>query len=457
MLVYFVNHSSALDHLGGSERSLFRLIDEWLAADPDLEPYFITKSPPGLVVAELEKRGWGYTALTYRGWAVPPHDAHPDQVAYHARDDYLATQEIVRLMEERRPDLVVTNTLVAPWGAFAAKILGIPHAWMVREFGDLDHGLAFTNGRENTLSDIGLLSEAVFANSSAIRDHLATFMPAEKISIVYPTVDTDAVLAQSQESLPTPAFASDAEALTVTVVGRLAPSKGQWRVIEAVGQLHDSGIRADVCFVGASMQPEYQDRLADRARELGIAHQVTFVGEQENPFPFAAAADVCITPSSHEAFGRTTLEYMWLGKPVIATNRGGSTELVHDGVTGFLVDPDGVSDLADRLARYAQAPRLVADHGRAARERAATFAAPDVSNAAAIERLRQLVGAPAYRLPNIARQWLALPTTGRSRRRTAGATVKYFGRVLVIRARNFVRDPIGSSRRRLAALRASRG
>lgn len=128
MLVYFVNHSSALDHLGGSERSLFRLIDEWLAADPDLEPYFITKSPPGLVVAELEKRGWGYTALTYRGWAVPPHDAHPDQVAYHARDDYLATVKIVRLMEERRPDLVVTNTLVAPWGAFAAKILGIPHA-----------------------------------------------------------------------------------------------------------------------------------------------------------------------------------------------------------------------------------------------------------------------------------------------------------------------------------------
>ena len=42
----------------------------------------------------------------------------------------------------RRPDLVVTNTVVAPWGAFAAKALGIPHAWFVREYGDLDRSEA---------------------------------------------------------------------------------------------------------------------------------------------------------------------------------------------------------------------------------------------------------------------------------------------------------------------------
>lgn len=457
MLVYFINHSSALDHLGGSERSMFRLIEEWVSTDADFEPFFVTKLPRGLVIDELEARGWPYLALPYRGWAVPPHDAHPDQVAFHAPADNAATLAIIEQMETRRPDLVVTNTLVAPWGAIAAKVLGIPHVWMVREFGDLDHGLEFVNGRAETLSDIGLLSEAVLANSLAIRDHLAQYMPAEKISVVYPTVDVDVVRSLAGETTARTPFASAGAHLRVTVVGRLAPSKGQWRVIEALGTLAAEGVHPHVCFVGATMQPEYDAVLMKRAQELGIADQVAFAGEQTNPFPFVTAADVCITPSSQEAFGRTTLEYMWLGKPVIATNAGGSAELIDSGATGFLVDPDSNDDIADRLRQYSVDRALVAAQGAAAALRAAGFAKPEVTNPAAIERMRSLVGKPAYRLPHVVRLWLSLPVAGSKRRRPVGVTTRYLGRVFVIRARNFVRDPIGSSRRRIAALRGGRG
>ena len=59
-------------------------------------------------------------------------------------------------------------------------------------------------------------------------------------------------------------------------------------------------------------------------------------------------ADIVLSTSSKEpeAFGRTTVEAMAMGKPVIATAHGGSLETVVDGETGWLVNPSDPEDLA---------------------------------------------------------------------------------------------------------------
>ena len=54
-----------------------------------------------------------------------------------------ATVAIAKLLQHIKPDLVVTNTIVAPCGAFASKFLGIPHVWYIHEFLEEDHGLTF--------------------------------------------------------------------------------------------------------------------------------------------------------------------------------------------------------------------------------------------------------------------------------------------------------------------------
>ncbi|WP_161494125.1 glycosyltransferase family 4 protein [Microcella alkaliphila] len=448
MLVYFVNHSSAIDHLGGSERSLLKLIDDWIAAEPTLEPYFITRAPAGLLVEELRARSWAYSLVPYSGWAVPPHEADCESVAYRASKDYLAVKTIRRLMESRRPDLVVTNTLVAPWGAFVAQSLGIPHAWIVREFGDLDHGLRFVSGREQTLTDIGRLSELVVVNSHAVKKHLQPFVDAKKLVVVYPTVDSAQVQVQAAEPLAARAFPERDAGLKITVVGRLAPSKGQWRVVEALGELHRRGFAASVCLVGASMEPDHPRKLRSRSHQLGVADYLSIVGEQSNPWPFCAAADVCVTPSTQEAFGRTTLEYLWLGKPVIATNSGGSAELVKDTHNGFLFDADAPGQLADRLQRYIEAPDLLRLHALAARQHAESLASPEWSNLAAIERLSAVASAVPRSSGDVADEWFAKVgyRPGRSR---LGVIVRYRYRRLVTRTRNFLTDPVGSVRRKL--------
>jgi len=448
--VYFINHSTAPINLGGAERSMIKLVEDWYASDPEFEAVFITKSPRGKFIAAVEERGWAHLPFLYRGWTIPKPVAPVSEITYFAHDDYRATLAIVAAMEKRRPDLVVTNTIVAPWGAFAAAILGIPHAWFVREFGDLDHGLAFQIGRERTFEDIGLMSQAVFTNSVALKKHIGQYLDEAKVSVVYPQVDSALIQAQSELAAETVAFAAVEPGLKIAVVGRLSDSKGQWRAIDAVGELASRGINASLCLVGGQEDPDYDRRLLARATNLGIADQVSIVGERANPFSYIHAADVCITPSGIEAFGRSTLEYMLVGKAVIASEGGGSAELVAPGETGFLFPPEDISVLADRLATYAGDPELVSAHGRAARARAQQLTTHEFSNAAAIERLKSTAVQEPYRLPNIARYWFALPghyfsAEGRGPR----ITVMFILTRLKGRAMRLLRHPLRTVRLRM--------
>jgi glycosyltransferase involved in cell wall biosynthesis len=91
------------------------------------------------------------------------------------------------------------------------------------------------------------------------------------------------------------------------------------------------------------------------ARQLGIEMKIEFLG-----FVYGEAltkryqeADIFVLPSLSESFSMALLEAMASGLPVVATNVGGTPELVTDGENGFLVppaDPDSLSDAIERLA-----------------------------------------------------------------------------------------------------------
>jgi glycosyltransferase involved in cell wall biosynthesis len=352
-------------------------------------------------------------------------------------------------MRKRRPDLVVTNTLVAPWAAFAAKTLGIPHAWFVREYGDLDHGFRFTQGRDATLSDIGVLSEMVFANSYAIQKHLSAYIPDDKLMVIYPQIDLSTVGAKSQELPAIVPFPAEDPGLRITVVGRLTPSKGQWRAVDAAGELHRRGIPVSLCFVGAKVEADADLSLMRRARMLGIGDRVVLAGERSNPFPYVAAADVAVMPSDNEAFGRTTVEYLSLGKPVLATRTGGSTEIIESGVNGFLFDGTHPGMLADDLALYARDPELVRKHGEAALASVARYTGDKHGNKAAIAALVKVAKTPKpYALPAVASYWFSLPALVSANPGNALTMTYLLGR-LWRRMGSFSRNPLAAIRRRL--------
>jgi L-malate glycosyltransferase len=85
------------------------------------------------------------------------------------------------------------------------------------------------------------------------------------------------------------------------------------------------------------------------AHSLGIGDDVTFLGNRDDVDQILCAADVFLLPSHYEAFGLAALEAMACGVPVVASDVGGVSELVNEGVNGFLVAPDDHHAGAERL------------------------------------------------------------------------------------------------------------
>ncbi|GAA3895541.1 glycosyltransferase family 1 protein [Sphingomonas limnosediminicola] len=169
-----------------------------------------------------------------------------------------------------------------------------------------------------------------------------------------------------------------------------------------------------ILFLGRVVMEKGLDVFADAIHafaELGLKHKALIVGEGparpwfEEQLPDAiftgeitgadlaravASADVFLNPSITEAFGNVTLESMACGLPVIAAESTGATNLVHDGVTGMLVDGTDIEEFAGALAAYARDPELRQRHGQRGLEIARTMDW-DTINSAVIRAYRHAI------------------------------------------------------------------
>jgi glycosyltransferase involved in cell wall biosynthesis len=101
-------------------------------------------------------------------------------------------------------------------------------------------------------------------------------------------------------------------------------------------------------------------RLEAAIARAGLTGRVRLLGQVPDIRPVLAAADLLVLPSRTEGLPNIVLEGLDAGLPVLATSVGALPELVHDGVTGWLVPPGDVDALARGLARAAATPNLVA-------------------------------------------------------------------------------------------------
>lgn len=104
-----------------------------------------------------------------------------------------------------------------------------------------------------------------------------------------------------------------------------------------------------------------------RAVELGISHHVHLMGFRTPVAPPMCAVDALIVPAVNEPFGRTLIEAMLLGTPVIATDHGGNREAIRTGENGLLVTPENAEAFVaplHRLLTDAQEWRRISERGR---------------------------------------------------------------------------------------------
>jgi glycosyltransferase involved in cell wall biosynthesis len=148
---------------------------------------------------------------------------------------------------------------------------------------------------------------------------------------------------------------------TVGTVARLDRWKGIDLLVRAAAAL-DEDVR--VVVIGDGDQRDALQRLGD---ELGLRDRLELRGWRSDAMAeVARTCHVFVLPSRLEAFPLTVLEAMAWGVPVVATDVGSTAESVRGGLTGELVPPDDVEELAAALARLRD-PALRTDRREAAR------------------------------------------------------------------------------------------
>ena len=133
--------------------------------------------------------------------------------------------------------------------------------------------------------------------------------------------------------------------------------------------------------VAAVKQHELGAPVADIARKLGIAEQVTFHGfvEEDRKLQLLANSDVFVLVSHHEGFGLVYLEAMHCELPVIAAKTGGQVDFLEDGKTGFLVPPSDPEALAAALRALVDDSSLRGSIGPANRQIAERYTNANVA------------------------------------------------------------------------------
>ncbi len=108
-----------------------------------------------------------------------------------------------------------------------------------------------------------------------------------------------------------------------------------------------------------------------RARELGVADKIVFMGKQENIYLLLSVADIFLMPSESESFGLAALEAMSCGIPCVTSNAGGLPEVNLHGKTGYLASVGAIEEMSYLVLRLLKDDELRKKMGRNAREHAA--------------------------------------------------------------------------------------
>ncbi len=177
-------------------------------------------------------------------------------------------------------------------------------------------------------------------------------LPDERIRKVYNGVDPDDSTAQERarhRAAIRKEFSITDRGCLVLQIAHNFRLKGVQRWMEALALLVKRG-RTDVrSLVIGKGDSERWHRLAAR---LGITEYLTFMGPSTRVREFHHAADMVVHPTYYDPCSRVVLEAMVAGLPCVTTRWDGASEVIADGVQGFVIDdPGDVSVLADRVDR----------------------------------------------------------------------------------------------------------
>lgn len=325
--------SSYID-LGGGETALLNLVDN--LDSTRFLPHLLVRAEGQLAMA-WRKRGWPVYVWPWRGattyfipalWAQLP-----------------ISRRIGKLIRQQNIHLVHSDYHTLPMALPAGERTGVPVLWWCWGwwFKPKWWQRAFFQRPAATIA----LSKAIKAGFLGE----PPFMPPENVDLIYTGVDTT----RFQPGLDGSSVRQDAgvpkNAPLVALLARFQDVKGHDVFQEMARQVARMMPEAHFVVAGENTQTsadnDYKTRILEAAaNDPLLKNSLHYLGFRADTERVIAAADVVVCSSHFESYGMVNIEAMASGKPVVSTNKGGPSETVADGVTGYLVPPGDAAGLA---------------------------------------------------------------------------------------------------------------
>jgi glycosyltransferase involved in cell wall biosynthesis len=357
--ILYVNHTS---QVSGGEHSLL----EVLAALPArISP--TVACPEGELAERIRRLGLPVAPIRATAGSLRLHPWHTSKALAEIAAQARSIRQVAR---SSGADLVNGNSVRAGIAASLA-VRTAPVVVHVRD--------CLPESRATALSvrPIDRRARLLLANSGYTERSFARLATRPASKVLYDPVDLerfDPGRISREEARSRLDLAPDDKVLGV--LAQLTPWKGQDDAIRLVARLRERHPEVRLLLVGSAKFLSAATRFDNRAylrelermtAELGLERQVTFMGEREDAAAIVRALDVLLVPSWEEPFGRTVIEGMAMGVPVVATSVGGPAESLRDGVDGFHAPPRDVDrwvESVDALLSSADLRRRMGESGR---------------------------------------------------------------------------------------------
>jgi glycosyltransferase involved in cell wall biosynthesis len=345
--ILYVNHVS---RLSGAEQSLLELLRH---LDRNRFEPVVALPPDGELTERLQALGIPCHPLPLRRLRKT---FNPFRLADALANVAAISGQLTQLIRRERIALVHANSNTAQlYAGTAARRGGVPCLWHTRDLVPLGM-LGGWLGRHAT---------AVIAISDCVRRQIApcTRDPEKLLTIrhgIDPAAFAPLCLAGKQAG----------NLFHVGMIGQMVPWKNHIAFLEAAARLATVVPEARFVVAGGDLfhdHPGYRAHLEARAAELGLRDRILFTGYQPDVARLLESFDVLVHPATREPLGRVILEAMAMGKPVVAVNACGPSEIIRHGIDGLLAASDGSNDLADAVLSLIRDPaqaRRIGDNAR---------------------------------------------------------------------------------------------
>lgn len=265
-----------------------------------------------------------------------------------------------RLLADIKPDIVHARSRVPAWITWLAlrKMNPVSRPRFITTV----HGLYSVS----PYSAIMTKGERVIVVSETVRDYVLKNYPScppERIQLIYRGVDeaefpygyqpTPEWLTQWQKAFP------ELEGKTVLALpGRLSRVKGHETFLELIAALKDEFPQVHGLIIGGAepKKAHYGESLKNEVITRGLADKISFTGHRSDMREVLSQCDVVfalrVTP---EAFGRTTLEPLRMGIPVIGWDVGGTGEILRELFPFGAISEKDITPLCEKTTRWLKA------------------------------------------------------------------------------------------------------